>query len=278
MVSRSSYNDLDFTNISGVLLSSSYEYPGRYSRWTVGFIDPPLIITGRGLNFSIEPLNERGVVISKIIWKQLQTQDYNIKFDYCNITHAISGAIIPKFQYFSEEERSKQASLFTLIRVLKSIFASADAGQLGFYGSFGYDLAFQFESINLRKVRDDDQRDLILYFPDEVLVVDNQRNDAYKLRYDFISNDSDSLLSTVGIDRRDTISKYRPSDSSSIFNDREYPAGGYADNVVRASQEFKVGNLFEVVLSQSFRRKMLKPPSQIFKRLSKIIYCVYTFI
>ena len=25
----------------GVLLASSYEYPGRYTRWDMGFVDPP---------------------------------------------------------------------------------------------------------------------------------------------------------------------------------------------------------------------------------------------
>ena len=31
----------------GVLLSSSYEFPGRYSRWDMGFDAPPLEIVGR---------------------------------------------------------------------------------------------------------------------------------------------------------------------------------------------------------------------------------------
>ena len=28
--------------------SSNYEYPGRYTRWDIGFIDPPLVISARG--------------------------------------------------------------------------------------------------------------------------------------------------------------------------------------------------------------------------------------
>ena len=28
----------------GALLTSSYEYPGRYTRWDMGFVDPPLEI------------------------------------------------------------------------------------------------------------------------------------------------------------------------------------------------------------------------------------------
>ena len=38
----------------GVLFSSSFEYPGRYTRWDMGFVDPPLVFTARGRRFSIE--------------------------------------------------------------------------------------------------------------------------------------------------------------------------------------------------------------------------------
>ena len=31
----------------GVILTSSYEFPGRYARWTVGFLSPPLSIEGK---------------------------------------------------------------------------------------------------------------------------------------------------------------------------------------------------------------------------------------
>src|SRR5438270_5752906 len=47
----------------GVLFSSSFEFPGRYSRWDMGFVDPPLVFTARGRRFSIEALNERGLVL-----------------------------------------------------------------------------------------------------------------------------------------------------------------------------------------------------------------------
>ena len=32
----------------GALYSSSYEYPGRYTRWDIGFVDPPLVLTTAG--------------------------------------------------------------------------------------------------------------------------------------------------------------------------------------------------------------------------------------
>src|SRR5262245_63778345 len=47
----------------GALLASSYEYPGRYTRWDLGFIDPPLALTAWGRRFRAAALNARGRVL-----------------------------------------------------------------------------------------------------------------------------------------------------------------------------------------------------------------------
>src|SRR5579884_2141120 len=47
----------------GVLFSSSFEFPGRYTRWDMGFVDPPLMVTARGRDFAVEALNARGRVL-----------------------------------------------------------------------------------------------------------------------------------------------------------------------------------------------------------------------
>ena len=47
----------------GALFSSSYEYPGRYTRWDMGFAAPPLVLTTRGSTFRVEALNERGQLL-----------------------------------------------------------------------------------------------------------------------------------------------------------------------------------------------------------------------
>src|SRR5215831_16986931 len=47
----------------GGVLSSGMEYPGRYSRWHLAYIDPPIQIVVRGRLISAEALNERGQVL-----------------------------------------------------------------------------------------------------------------------------------------------------------------------------------------------------------------------
>lgn len=250
---------------NGVLLTSSYEYPGRYARWTVGFTAPALQIEGKGLSFDITPLNERGIVISTIIHKHLSKIPNSFKIEELSANMTMHGEIIASNQYFPEEERSKQSSLFSLIREITSIFDHPDSNQLGLYGSFGYDLTFQFEQIALRKDRDPSLRDLVLYFPDEILIIDNQKNDAWKIQYDF--SDQSSGLSTVGKERKAAQSPYIPSSiPSSEMSKRDGPKGSYAQQVIKAKEQFRLGNLFEVVLSQAFREKLTKKPSEVFKR------------
>ena len=59
----------------GVLLTSSFEYPGRYTRWDMGFCDPALSFTGRHRTFEIRACNERGAVLVPAIVAALEGCD-----------------------------------------------------------------------------------------------------------------------------------------------------------------------------------------------------------
>jgi anthranilate synthase len=220
----------------------------------------------------------------------------------------IKGTIVPSVEFFREEERSKQNSIFSVLREIKSIFSHESSGQLGLYGSFGYDLTFQFEEIQLneqRKKHNEDEmpdRDLILFFPDKLFVLDNQKKTSFTVEYDFsdISCEPDSetdsatkalpgysqyaakkLLeaselpgvatgpgsgSTHSLVRASSWSPYVPAVSGKQFDRRDYPKGFFAESVKVAKNEFRVGNLFEVVLSQAFREILNVKPSKVFRR------------
>jgi len=47
----------------GGVLSSGMEYPGRYSRWHLGYVDPCLEIAARGRRIGATALNDRGRVL-----------------------------------------------------------------------------------------------------------------------------------------------------------------------------------------------------------------------
>ena len=68
----------------GGVLSSGMEYPGRYSRWHLAYIDPPVQIVARGRRISATALNQRGEVLLPVIDAALRraagtaTQPYDI--------------------------------------------------------------------------------------------------------------------------------------------------------------------------------------------------------
>jgi len=171
---------------------------------------------------------------------------------------------------FNEEQRSRQPSLFSVVRTLVDLFGYKEGdGQLGLYGAFGYDLTFQFEPINQTQNRDPNQRDILLYLPDEIVVVDQDKRDAWTIRYDFCVDNQ----STQGIPRgQGDISPFQPYDehSETEFVSRDTPPNAFTKSVAKAKEEFKVGNLFETVLSQTFREKLdvSTPPSTLFRRLA----------
>jgi hypothetical protein len=64
---------------------------------------------------------------------------------------------------FTEEERSRVPSVFTVLRAIVALFKSNEDANLGLYGAFGYDLAFQFDPVDYHLDRKESQRDLVLY-------------------------------------------------------------------------------------------------------------------
>ena len=134
---------LDLDTIRGGLFQSAYEFPGRYSRWSVGFKNPPLVMESRCEQFNIIALNERGLVMLPWIQEKLKTSCGAAKdIQLVDNNARLTGKINPVEGKFAEEDRSKQNSTFSVVRSIIELFATTTEidPQLGFYGAFGYDL------------------------------------------------------------------------------------------------------------------------------------------
>ena len=261
-----SYSPADTTladaldNRRGVLFSSSFEFPGRYTRWDMGFVDPPLALTARGRDIAIEALNARGRVLLTPIGVALRRVP-EIRIDETGADR-VAGTIAEPAGRFPEEQRSRQPSVFSVLRALGELFRSDRDEHLGLYGAFGYDLVFQFEPVRLHLPRPEDQRDLVLYLPDEILIVDHMRQQSALYRYDFAADGA----STAGLPRETPDAPYtvaaadRPAES-------DHAPGEYAALVRRAKQAFVRGDLFEVVPGQLLADRCPDPPSTVFHRL-----------
>lgn len=253
----------------GAVFSSNYEYPGRYTRWDTAIIDPPLVISARGRAMRIEALNSRGEVLLPVIGKALGGLD--------EVTIAETSKKLIRLdvakpgRVFTEEERSRVPSVFTVLRAITALFKTEEDANLGLYGAFGYDLAFQFDPVDYKLERQQSQRDLVLFLPDEILVVDHYSTKAWTDRYDYSGDE----FSTEGLPRDEIVDPFKTADRIPPRGDHE--PGEYANLVRKAMESFKRGDLFEVVPGQMFYERCETPPSNISRKLKTINPSPYSF-
>jgi anthranilate synthase len=254
----------------GGVLSSGMEYPGRYSRWHLAYVDPCAEIVARGRRITVRALNERGLVLLPVLSGALARAGELVPGPAALAAERRPGgsggsspradtaeAIIPEpAGLVAEEDRSRRPTVFSALREIIAAFAGDDP-HLGLYGAFGYDLAFQFEPVRLRAARPADQRDLVLHLPDELYVLDRKRELGAVYRYDFEVGGR----STAGLSRATPRAPARGDAAGTGVQ----PAAGrpepgrYARIVQQAKERFARGDLFEVVPSHVFRGRCDSP-------------------
>ena len=254
----------------GAVLSSNYEYPGRYTRWELGFVNPPLAVTARGRSMTIEALNDRGVVLIPALNKSLK--DLFILESYQADDTRITLEVKEPDGPITEEERSRVPSVFSVVREIVGLFKSGQDSILGLYGAFGYDLAFQFDAIEMQLKRPDDQRDMVLYIPDEIIIVDLYAEEATRYRYDFAFEGN----TTEGMEREARVEPFQRTDRN--VPEGDHKKGEYADVARKAVDYFKRGDLFECVPGQTFYETVKCEPSAISRRLQQINPSPYGFM
>jgi anthranilate synthase len=255
----------------GCILASDYEYPGRYSRWDIGFIDPSFELVSHGRDFSLRALNDRGIVMLDMLGAAIvghvdveQSQQAD---------GLISGRVRAMPLGFSEEQRSKQPSIFSVLRALYDAMACEDE-YLSMFGAFGYDLVFQFEPITFRHDRSAARPDCHLFFADRITAIDRQKKTAFKLSYEFSLPGG---ITTEGIPvTGERIERNYPQATSDVHCDHQ--PGEYAQKVERIRQGCLQGDFFEVVLSQEFSTACVHTPGGLFNRLRAANPSPYDFI
>ena len=296
----------------GGVLSSGMEYPGRYSRWHLAYVDPPVEIVVRGRRIAARALNERGRVLLPVIEAALrragtpastptptpattpattpdagrgtdQRQDRadqdradqdRADQDGADLVEVI---IEDTGETFTEEERSRRPTVFSALREVIAAFAAPDP-HLGLYGAFGYDLAFQFEPVRLRHERGESQRDLVLHVPDRLYVLDRKRETATCYSYDFVTSSG----STHDLPRA-AAREGAESQQGGLVMPKGFSAlpadpvpGTYAAVVEEARERFACGDLFEVVPSHVFHGSC-GSPAAFYERLRQRNPAPYEF-
>jgi anthranilate synthase len=244
----------------GVVLSSGTTVPGRYESFDLGFADPPMVLETTGTDFALTALNQRGEVLIAFLAERLREPCVVISE---NSASRLKGHILRGAAPVDEDQRTRRASVMSLVRDLVAAFAANDDPLLGLFGAFAYDLVFQIEDLKQKRQREADQRDIVLYVPDRLLAYDRATGRGVVLSYDF----SWKGLSSAGLSRDTPESLYAKTPRQG-FSD--HGPGEYQATVETARAAFARGDLFEAVPGQLFAEPCERSPAEVFQRLCRI--------
>ncbi len=214
----------------GVVLSSGTTVPGRYESFDLGFADPPLRLESTGTDFVIEPLNERGKVLLAFLAETLNEPSAVITEKGAT---RLKGHIVRGDAPVNEDQRTRRASMMSLVRAIIASFSSNNDPLLGLFGAFAYDLVFQFEDLVQKRAREADQRDIVLYVPDRLLAYDRATGRGVILSYEFGWKGQ----STKGLPRETPESIYAKTDHKGFA---DHAPGDYQATVEVARQALRV--------------------------------------
>ncbi|GAA3740252.1 anthranilate synthase component I [Salinactinospora qingdaonensis] len=261
----------------GGVLSSGMEYPGRYSRWHMGYVDPCLELVARGRRVTATALNERGRVLLPAVAAALAPHGESAEpaesaVDTFEI--AIPAPDEAALAGMPEERRSRRPGVFAALRSVVAVFACSteDDPHLGLHGAFGYDLSFQFEPLQQVLDRDPTDRDLVLHLPDEIVVRDRKRETCMRHTYDFAVHTPQGTVRTDGLPR--TTAPTPPVVTADVPPPPE--PGSYAAIVAEAKKRFARGDLFEVVPSHR-TYAACDSPARFYERLRERNPAPYEF-
>src|ERR1700676_1574180 len=244
----------------GVVLSSGTTVPGRYESFDLGFSDPPLQLETAGSNFSLAALNARGEVLIAFLADAVREPCVVVTEKSAAL---LKGQILRGEAPVDEDQRTRRASVMSLVRDLLAAFGANDDPLLGLFGAFAYDLLCEIENLVQKRAREKDQRDIVLYVPDRLLAYDRATGRGVVLSYDFAWKGK----STEGLPRDTAESIYAKTPRQGYS---DHAAGEYQATVETARAAFARGDLFEAVPGQLFAEPCERTPAEVFQRLCRI--------
>jgi anthranilate synthase len=258
----------------GMYMASDTDYPGRYSRWGLGFGAPPVEVRGYAGRTTFTALNPRGEKLLDMI-RQVFLAQPDEAFTLAEKTQtALTCAIAPAARRFSEEERSRQPSPLSPLRSLMKHAQTQDSFA-GFYGAFKYDLLFCFNPIRQKHGRGAAHSLFHLYIPDRIYILDRRKESVFRRDYEFECAGHTTAAAPRPAEKNaapDTAPPLKTEITSNMTDE------AYADMVARAGAHIRKGDVFEVVLSRKFHAPTQSSPAALFRNIRRINPSPYEFL
>ncbi len=274
----------DYGRKKNSILLESADIIAKYGERSLGSADPCLVVKGKGENFEIAALNDLG---KKFI--DLLKGD----FDFCDKVgygkDKISGKLKPKRSLVSEEERLKLKNHMDIIRKIAFKFkptAKPFVPYCGLFGSVSYDFIDQFEDLPKSKKDITKDYDYILYFLDNLFMIDHKAKRTYFVANALITdNDKDKIYIECAskiqhykdiIDKKINL-KSNKDKNNNIKIETDTKKKEFMGMVDKIKEHIKAGDVYQAVISRTITANISKEPLDIYKKLRELNPSPYMF-
>ena len=104
-----------FVAYSCTHIECQFSFCDRYARWSLGFVDPPLEVSGKGQECTIRALNDRGYILLPAITRAMKELKEDGFLEHIEVNEdGVQVKVVPPTEVgtFSEEDRSRQVRMF----------------------------------------------------------------------------------------------------------------------------------------------------------------------
>lgn len=255
----------------------------KYGEKSTGCTDPSLRITMRNHRFQVRALNSRGRKYLRYLPPFLGFARNLEQSEDC-----LAGVIQPSGTFQDEESRLAAADVFDLLRALIFRFKprlNLDLPLGGLYGIIGYDAIDYVEQLPPQE--DDGLPEFDFYFADNLFVMDHLQNKTYLVSNLPLFHPDDSK---DAYDCQETIRRMEqvfrqtgtycppPAPVPPPEVETDVPDQAFAARVRDVQAHIASGDIFQAVLSRSFRLPVSEDPLGIYARLKAINPGPYMFL
>ncbi|MEK6876583.1 MAG: chorismate-binding protein, partial [Nanoarchaeota archaeon] len=277
----------DYGRKKNSILLESADIIAKYGERSLGSADPCLVVKGKDENFEIAALNDLGKRFIALLKDD---------FDFCDKViygkDKIVGKLKPKRSLVSEEERLKLPNHMDIIRKIAFKFkptAKPFVPYCGLFGSISYDFIDQFEDLPENKKDIVKDPDYILYFLDNLFLIDHKAKKTYFVanalimdgNKDEIYNRCKSKIqfyrNTINKNKINTNIKNNNYKTKNIKIETDTGKKEFMGMVRKIKEHIKAGDVYQAVISRTITANISKEPLDIYKKLRELNPSPYMF-
>jgi len=275
----------DYGRKRNSILLESADIISKYGERSLGSADPCLMVKGKGIDFEITALNGLGKKFIALLKDDFYFCD---KISYKK--NKIVGKLKPKRSTVSEEERLKLPNHMDIIRKIAFKFkptAKPFTPYCGLFGSVSYDFIDQFEELPKSKKDIVKDPDYILYFLDNLFLIDHKSKKTYFVANALITNeDKDRIYKECKskiqfykntINKRNNIKKIYNNKLKNLNIKTDTGKKEFMSIVREIKEHIKAGDVYQAVISRTITTNVSKEPLDVYKKLRELNPSPYMF-